>query len=351
MRFSKADLQRLWPHADPAWLDSFARMHPALGEKYGVTTLAGWHHFLAQVSAETDGLSLKDCREEMRFHAERILEVYAKRVRLAITTIPEFAGCTPEEVARRCARNGDLLAETVYGNRVKDLGNSEPGDGAKYIGRSPLQCTGREIYTLIGRELGIDCLANPALLERPEFGWPASFIEWKHLGLPQMIARGASVEAVSRRVNGGSNGMAQRKAWFAKAKAILRDTDEPATAEARPVAEHDPWLTDVKMADVPAPADATVQTLRPLSRKLALIGHVKQFFGVSTASAGGYMTFKDIFSNSQGVADAVKALAENHVLLGVVAVSVAAIAVCGVLEGWHVDDYKSGRYVPTGASE
>lgn len=350
MRFSKSDLQRFWPHADPAWLDCFARMHTALGAKYGVVTLADWQHFMAQVSAETDGLRLRHCREVMRFRPERILEVYAYRVRLAIKTIPEFAGCTPAEVAERCARDGDLLAETVYGNRVKDLGNSQPGDGAKFIGRSPLQCTGREIYTVIARELGINCLANPSLLEKPEFGWPASFIEWQHLKCRELIAKGAGVEAVSRRVNGGSNGLAVRKAWFAKA-AILRDTDEPVTAEIAAEPEHEPWLTEVKSATPPAPEEATVQALRPLSRKLTLIGRVKEFFGVGAAGAGGYMTFKDIFSNSQGVADAVKALAENHVLLGVVVVSVAAIAVCGVLEGWHVDDYKSGRYVPTGANE
>lgn len=350
MRFSKSDLQRFWPNADPAWLDCFARMHPALGEKYGITTLADWQHFLAQVSAETDGLRLKDCREVMRFRAKRILEVYDYRVRLAAKRIPEFKGCSPQEIAERCAQDGGLLAETVYGNRIEDLGNSEPGDGAKFIGRSPLQCTGREIYTLIARELGIDCLGNPALLERPELGWPASFIEWRKLGCSALVAKGAGVETVSRRVNGGTNGLQARKAWFAKAQ-LLRDIDEAVTAETDEGVEHQPWLTDVKVADVPAPAEATVQSLRPLSRKLALIGRVKQFFGFSTAGAGGYMTFKDIFANSQGVSDAVKALAENHLLLGVVALSVAAIAVCGVLEGWHVDDYKSGRYVPTGANE
>lgn len=348
MRFAKSDLQRFWPKADPAWIDTFARMHAALGEKYGVVTRDDWCHFLAQVSAETDGLRLKNCREVMRFHAERILEVYAKRVRLAAKRIPEFKGCSPDEIAQRCAGNGDLLAETVYGNR-EELGNTLPGDGAKFIGRSPLQCTGREIYTLIGRELGIDCLGIPDLLERPEFGWPASFFEWKHLGCQKLIAEGAGVEVVSRRVNGGTNGMAARKAWFAKAQLLLPSTDEAVTAEVE--AEHEPWITDVKPVEVPPPAEATVQSLRPLSRKLALIGRVKQFFGVATTGTGGALTFQQIFSNSQGVSDAVKALVENHVLLGVVATSVAAIAVCGILEGWHVDDYKSGRYVPTGAGE
>jgi len=56
---------------------------------------------------------------------------------------------------------------TLYEGR-KLLGNTQPGDGPKFIGRGVLQLTGRENYTLYGKKLGLDLVGNPELACNPE---------------------------------------------------------------------------------------------------------------------------------------------------------------------------------------
>lgn len=113
----------------------------------------------------------------------------------------------------------ELASGEAYEMR-KDLGNTWPGDGVKFKGRGLIQITGRANYAACGAALGLDLLARPELLELPvnacrSAGW---FWNLKHLN---WLADAGDQEKICRRVNGGTNGLADRLALFEVARGVL----------------------------------------------------------------------------------------------------------------------------------
>ena len=114
---------------------------------------------------------------------------------------------------------GPTPAQTRYEGR-KDLGNVQIGDGFKYRGRGLIQTTGRHNYTVTGRALDLDLVNDPALLSLPENAAMSAGYFWESNGLNE-IADTGSVERVTRRVNGGVNGLHERIALHNAALEVL----------------------------------------------------------------------------------------------------------------------------------
>lgn len=112
----------------------------------------------------------------------------------------------------------EIASGAAYEGR-RDLGNDQPGDGKRYKGRGPIQLTGRANYRLFGRELGIDFEEHPEIVALPSVGLLAACHFWKLRGLNE-LADADDVEAITKRINGGTNGLADRKAYLAKAKGL-----------------------------------------------------------------------------------------------------------------------------------
>jgi putative chitinase len=102
----------------------------------------------------------------------------------------------------------------------KDLGNVKPGDGKRYKGRGVFQLTGRANYSTIGKKLGYDLEGNPDLAATPEISVLTALEYWKSRSL-SALADKDDVEGVTRKINGGLNGFADRKEYLAKAKRIV----------------------------------------------------------------------------------------------------------------------------------
>ncbi|TCM17194.1 putative chitinase [Novosphingobium sp. PhB165] len=115
---------------------------------------------------------------------------------------------------------GPTPAQQRYEGRA-DLGNSQPGDGKRYKGRGPIQITGRSNYRAYGQRLGIDLEGNPALAADPAIGLRIALEFWKMNGL-NALADKDDVEGITHRINGGVNGLADRKAQLAKLKGWMR---------------------------------------------------------------------------------------------------------------------------------
>ena len=113
----------------------------------------------------------------------------------------------------------EIASGAAYEGRA-DLGNTEPGDGKRYKGRGPLQCTGRANYRLFGRKIGIDLESNPGLAAIPSIGLHVALEYWKQRSM-NALADADDIVAITRRVNGGLNGFDDRKAQFAKVKGWL----------------------------------------------------------------------------------------------------------------------------------
>ncbi|PKV42740.1 putative chitinase [Janthinobacterium sp. 61] len=113
----------------------------------------------------------------------------------------------------------ELASGAAYEGR-RDLGNTLPGDGVRYKGRGLIQITGRANYAACGKALGLDLLAKPDLLEQIVNACRSAGWFWQSNGLNALADAGDQVR-VTRRVNGGTNGLAERLALFAAAQRVL----------------------------------------------------------------------------------------------------------------------------------
>ena len=129
------------------------------------------------------------------------------------------------------------------------LGNTEPGDGKRYKGRGPIQVTGRSNYQRFGKLLGIDLVGQPELAATPAVGFQIAGAFWKSNGLNELADVGDFLK-ITKRINGGTNGLEDRRKYHAQALAVLDAGFEPGPA---------PAATRGRRA-------ATAEALEPLTR-------------------------------------------------------------------------------------
>ena len=101
-----------------------------------------------------------------------------------------------------------------------DLGNANPGDGARYKGRGLIQLTGRANYAQYGKLLGLKLIDNPELAADPATSLLIACKFW-NLNVLNLSADRDDLEKITRRINGGLNGLADRRACLARAKAAF----------------------------------------------------------------------------------------------------------------------------------
>ena len=199
-------LRRMFPHAQKTWMDALITVAPSYCAQYGITTKRRWRHFLGQIGAESSGLHF--VKENLNYDAAGLIRMFHSSV-------------TPAE-AQELAHKPEAIANHVYGPHTdvgRMLGNTKPGDGAKYIGRGPIQLTGKANYAKYGPIIGEDLIANPEQLEKPEIGLKATFAYWSTRGC-NAAADANDVVAVTRMVNGGLNGLDARRRFTAAAERL-----------------------------------------------------------------------------------------------------------------------------------
>lgn len=113
----------------------------------------------------------------------------------------------------------ELASGQAYEGRG-DLGNTLRGDGVRFRGRGLLQVTGRTNYAACGKALGLDLLAQPELLEQTVNACRSAGWFWQTKGL-NSLADAGDQERVTRRINGGVNGLAERLALYQAARKVL----------------------------------------------------------------------------------------------------------------------------------
>jgi putative chitinase len=134
---------------------------------------------------------------------------------------PNFGITTPKRIANflsQAAHESDnfkTLREYASGAAYegrKDLGNTVKGDGVKFRGRGIFQVTGRANYTTYSKKLFNDTrlLNNPELLEQPEWAVLSALHYWNDRKL-NALADVDNVTAITRAINGGTNGLTDRK--------------------------------------------------------------------------------------------------------------------------------------------
>jgi len=117
----------------------------------------------------------------------------------------------------------EFASGDAYDTRV-DLGNTpeKDGDGRKWKGRGIFQTTGKTNYTRVSKALGIDCLTHPEMLEEPKWAVESACLYWKDRSL-NTIADTGDIVKMSKRINGGTNGLEERIAYYNKAMMVLKN--------------------------------------------------------------------------------------------------------------------------------
>jgi putative chitinase len=113
----------------------------------------------------------------------------------------------------------EIASGVRYEGRA-DLGNTQPGDGVRFKGRGLIQITGRANYTACMLALDIDCVEHPKLLEQPRDAARSAGWFWKSHGLNELADLGDQVK-VTKRINGGTNGLPERLAFFEAASRVI----------------------------------------------------------------------------------------------------------------------------------
>jgi putative chitinase len=214
---TRQQVQDLYPRAPAAHLDELAAQSGPVFGQFGIAPGNRLNFFLAQVGHESGGMTITE--ENMNYRAERIVEVWPSR----FPTV---------ESARPFANKPEKLANSVYANRMGN-GGPQSGDGFRYRGRGYIQITGRGAYRDIGGIVGLDLERSPELAGAPAHALKVACGFWAWKGL-NALCDGGDYVAVTRRINGGTNGMADRRAWLDK---VLRLFAAPPAAESVSAAE------------------------------------------------------------------------------------------------------------------
>ena len=154
--------------------------------------------FLSQLDHESGGF--RTLSENLRYSPDNLIRVFPRYFK------------TIEEARQVAAGGPEAIANRVYGGR---MGNKQDGDGFKYRGRGFIQLTGRDNYIRAGKDLGLDLENNPDLASQPENAAKIALWYWKQRGLSGPAQKG-DVLAVTKGINGGTNGLDDRKSKFAK---------------------------------------------------------------------------------------------------------------------------------------
>lgn len=120
---------------------------------------------------------------------------------------------------RLCKKSGPHVAGAQYEGR-RDLGNDRPGDGALFVGRGPIQLTGRMNYRAAGLALGLPLEDHPEKAALPEVGFRVAGWFWTAHGL-NALADAGDFDGITRRINGGLNGKPDRDRYHHIARNVL----------------------------------------------------------------------------------------------------------------------------------
>jgi len=173
---------------------------PDTAARFGITTPLRLAHFLAQCGHESGGF--RAVQENLNYSAKGLCGIFRKY----------FPSVT---VAMQYERKPEKIANKVYANRMGN-GNEASGTGWKFRGRGYIQLTGTENYKSFDATVPEDIIANPDLVATKYPLASAAFF-FKKNNLWSICDRGASpdvVTAVTKRVNGGTIGLADRQKHF-----------------------------------------------------------------------------------------------------------------------------------------
>ena len=171
---------------------------------YKISTPLQQAAFLAQCAHESREFTATE--ENLNYSADRLLKVFPKYFKSL-------------EQATLYARNPRAIASYVYANRMGN-GAESSGDGFRYRGRGYIQLTGHDNYMQYAAASATDALNNPSLVSDPDGAALSAGWFWSKNGLNQLADKEDMI-GITKRINGGLNGLQERMAYYHVARTEL----------------------------------------------------------------------------------------------------------------------------------
>jgi len=159
--------------------------------KYDINTPKRQACFIGQCMHESGGFKI--LQENLNYSAAALMRTWPSR-------FPDM------DTAEKYEHNPQKIASKVYAGR---MGNTTPEEAGKYIGRGLIQLTGKENYANCGLGLGVDLLGNPDWLGTPKYAALSAGWYWHKKNLNALVD---DIETMTKRINGGTIGLDDRKA-------------------------------------------------------------------------------------------------------------------------------------------
>jgi putative chitinase len=203
---------------DPAkWLDAVTQTCA----EFEINTPQRVAAFLAQTSHESGGYTMLS--ENLNYRATTLAGCWPNRFAVLGPDKKPKRGdkgaLIPTAVANAIAGKPEPIANMCYSGRMGN-GPAESGEGWAYRGRGLKQLTGKFNYEKCGRDLGIDLVGNPDLLLEPTYAARSAGWFWKSNSLSTFADKG-DLEGMTKKINGGLIGYAERKAKYDKVLAAM----------------------------------------------------------------------------------------------------------------------------------
>ena len=200
-----------------AWCEELNKALP----KYDITTDQRIAGFISQCAHES--MDFNAMSENLNYREETLNKVF-----------PRYFGPGKRNAAEY-AKNPEKIANYVYMDefRTSKLGNTQPGDGWRFRGRGLKQLTGRDNYTRFAKDYDMTAEEAAVWVETKEGALASALWFWNTNKL-NAIADTGNVAALTKKINGGDIGLADRQARYAKAMAALGGAIPPQTQGATP---------------------------------------------------------------------------------------------------------------------
>jgi len=213
LTLTDVQLRPYWPRATDAIIAGTVAAWPAVQAKYAFNTPLRCAHFWGQITWECNGgLEL---RESGHYSAAQIIKTFGPGHHSAAVTDSEAA----DLAAKAKTDGGRALFNRVYGlgnpKKAKELGNTGPDDGWLFRGAGALNTTGRESFARVGKAIGQDLVGNPDLANDPGISLWMGAEEYSELNC-QVLADADDTGKETLKINGGDNGLPQRRALIAR---------------------------------------------------------------------------------------------------------------------------------------
>lgn len=182
-------------------------------EKHGIDTHLRVAHFLAQIMHES--AHMKFVKENLNYSWQGLRKVFRKYYK-------------SDTAARAHHRKPERIANRVYGGRMGN-GSESSGDGFRYRGRGLIQLTGKDNYKAFSDWVGDPAVLTNADLVSEQYPVTSAVYYWVRTNLNK-YADLDDVRTITKRINGGTNGLDDRISLLLRAKKLLKESgiEQPA---------------------------------------------------------------------------------------------------------------------------